>query len=59
VLVVAGEDDKIAPPDEMRALAAAIPGAQFVAIPAAGHLAPLEQPLATSRALADFLDGLR
>jgi 3-oxoadipate enol-lactonase len=58
-LVVAGQDDKIAPADGMRAMAEAIPGAQFAVIPAAGHLAPLEQPLATSRALADFLDGLR
>jgi YbgC/YbaW family acyl-CoA thioester hydrolase len=58
-LVVAGQDDKIAPADGLRAMAQAIPGAQFAVIPAAGHLAPLEQPLATSRALADFLDGLR
>ena len=35
-----------------------IAGAQFALIPAAAHLAPLEQPLATSRVLADFLDGL-
>ena len=58
-LVVAGQDDKIAPLDAMRAMAQAIPGAQVAVIPAAGHLPPLEQPLATSRALADFLDGLR
>jgi YbgC/YbaW family acyl-CoA thioester hydrolase len=62
-LVIAGAEDKIAPPDTMRAMAQAIPGggggAQFAVIPAAGHLAPLEQPLATSRVLADFLDGLR
>ena len=59
VLVVAGEDDKIAPAEGARAMAAAIPGALFAVIPAAGHLAPLEQPLATSRAVADFLGGLR
>jgi len=58
VLVVAGEDDQIAPPAGMRALAQTIVGAQFALIPAAAHLAPLEQPLATSRVLADFLDGL-
>jgi len=58
-LVVAGEKDEISPPSVMRAMAAAIPGAQFVTIPAAGHLAPLEQPLATTRALADFLETLR
>jgi len=59
VLAVAGEEDKIAPAEVMRAMAAAIPGAQFAAIPAAGHLAPLEQPLATSRVVADFLDTVR
>ena len=58
-LVVAGEDDKITPADGMRVMAQAIPGAQFAVIPAAGHMAPLEQPLATSRIVADFLDGLR
>ena len=42
----------------MQALADGIPGARFVAIPAAGHLAPLEQPLAVNRALSDFLDAL-
>jgi len=59
VLAVAGEEDKIAPVDVMEAMAAAIPGAQFAVIPAAGHLAPLEQPLATSRVVADFLDAVR
>lgn len=59
VLAVAGAEDKIAPAEVMRAMAAAIPGAQFAVIPAAGHLAPLEQPLATSRAVADFLDAIR
>jgi len=58
-IAVAGEEDKIAPVDVMRAMAAAIPGAQFALIPAAGHLAPLEQPLATSRVVADFLDAVR
>jgi len=58
-LVIAGEDDKITPADGMRVMAQAIPGAQFAVIPAAGHLSPLEQPLATSRIVADFLDGLR
>ena len=58
VLVIAGEDDQIIPPDGMRAMAQRIPGAQFALTPAAGHLAPLEQPLATSRTLADFLDDV-
>jgi pimeloyl-ACP methyl ester carboxylesterase len=57
-LVVGGAEDALTPPDVMQALADGIPGARFVAIPAAGHLAPLEQPLAVNRVLADFLDAL-
>ena len=57
-LVVGGAEDALTPPDVMQALADGIPGARFVAIPAAGHLAPLEQPLAVNRALSDFLDAL-
>ena len=42
----------------MQRLAAAIPGARCVEIPAAGYLAPLEQPLAVGRALTEFLESL-
>lgn len=58
-LVLVGGEDRIAPPDTGRAMAALIPGAQFHLVPGAGHLAPLEQPLVTSRLLADFLDSVR
>jgi pimeloyl-ACP methyl ester carboxylesterase len=57
-LVLVGEDDELTPPAAAQAMAAAIAGAQYVAIPAAGHLAPLEQPLAVARALGDFLGSL-
>jgi YbgC/YbaW family acyl-CoA thioester hydrolase len=57
-LVFGGQDDAIAPPRVTKAIAALVPGAQYHVIPAAGHLAPLEQPLATGRVLADFLGGL-
>ncbi|MGH7731277.1 MAG: alpha/beta fold hydrolase [Candidatus Eiseniibacteriota bacterium] len=58
-LVLVGSEDQITPPPVAQAMAAAIRGARLAVIPAAGHLAPLEQPLATSRALADFLESLR
>ncbi len=58
-LVIAGHEDQIAPPDGMRRMAAAIRGAQFALISDAGHLTPMEQPLATNRTLAAFLDTLR
>jgi len=57
-LVLVGSDDEIAPPDTARAMAQLIPGAQCHVVPAAGHIAPLEQPLATGRLLADFLRAL-
>ena len=57
-LVLVGSDDEIAPPDTARAMAQLIPDAQCHVVPAAGHIAPLEQPLATSRLLADFLREL-
>jgi len=58
-LVVVGAEDEITPAAGMKALAQAIPGSRYAEIPAAGHVAPLEQPLATTRAIADFLESLR
>jgi pimeloyl-ACP methyl ester carboxylesterase len=43
-LVVWGEADRIGDPDFGRAFAAAIPGAEFTLIPAAGHLPQIETP---------------
>lgn len=57
-LVVGGAEDQISRPAAMQRLAAAIPGARCVEIPAAGYLAPLEQPLAVGQALAEFLESL-
>ena len=58
VLVVAGADDQITPAQGMREMASAIPGAEFVVIPDAGHLAPLEQPDAVNSAMTAFLTKL-
>ena len=54
-LVICGTSDAIAPPAEMRGIAAAIPHAQFVEIENAGHMAPLESPAPCNAALARFL----
>jgi pimeloyl-ACP methyl ester carboxylesterase len=54
-LVVVGSEDPISPPAEMREIAAAISGAQFVEVASAGHMAPLEQPEAVNAALRRFL----
>jgi pimeloyl-ACP methyl ester carboxylesterase len=56
-LIVGGED-AISPPDEMAAMAAAIPAAGLVRIAAAGHMAPLEQPREIARAIEEFRGAL-
>ena len=57
-LVIAGREDQLIPVDHARSMAAEIPGAQFTLIPGAGHLAPIEQPVPTSRVIGEFLDAL-
>jgi len=57
-LAVVGADDALSPPAEMQGLAAAIPAAQFCVVPAAGHLAPYEQPAAFNAAIASFIGAI-
>jgi len=54
-LVICGEHDSISPSDEMRAFAKAMPHAQFVEVPNAGHMAPLEQPDVVNNTIREFL----
>jgi pimeloyl-ACP methyl ester carboxylesterase len=54
-LVLCGEEDAIAPPAEMKEIAAAIPGAKYVSIAGAGHMAPLEKPAEVNKAIREFL----
>jgi pimeloyl-ACP methyl ester carboxylesterase len=56
-LVLVGVEDEISPPGEMRAIAAALPRSTFVEIPAAGHMAPLENPGMVNQHLVQFLNG--
>jgi pimeloyl-ACP methyl ester carboxylesterase len=58
VLVIAGADDQVTPAAGMGEMAAATQGAEFVVIPEAGHLAPLEQPRAVNAAITAFLAKL-
>lgn len=57
-LALVGSEDILTPSAEMRAMAHAIPAARFVEIPAAGHLAPWENPAAVNVAMAEFLATL-
>jgi len=58
-LVIVGQEDVISPPAEMRGMAEAIPGARFIEISAAGHMAPLENPAAVNAAILAFLSTVR
>lgn len=54
-LVVCGQEDVISSPPEMEHMAAAMPHAEYVSIPACGHMAPLEDPVHVNKALRAFL----
>ncbi len=54
-LVIVGEHDLISPPAEMQATAAAIPGSEYVVVPDAGHMAPMENAGVVNAALESFL----
>ncbi|HSF64737.1 MAG TPA: 3-oxoadipate enol-lactonase [Paracoccaceae bacterium] len=54
-LYVCGDQDKGAAPDVMRAMAAATPGAEFVLIPDAAHVANINAPATFNAALRAFL----
>ena len=55
VLVAAGECDVWSPPEQHRAIAAAIPGAELRIIDAAGHMLPAEAPQALNDVIATWL----
>ena len=56
-LVIHGADDQMIPVAEAEAMAAALPEAELVVIPGAGHLPNLEQPGAFCDAVRGFLEG--
>ena len=54
-LLVAGSEDKTAPPAMMQRMAQKIPGAEFVLLERCGHLGPMDQPGEFNAALLSFL----
>ncbi len=54
VLVAAGDRDPFTPPEVSRAMAEAIPGAEFELLRGASHVAPLEQRERAERAAASL-----
>ena len=57
-LVLAFEHDIDSPPARAAAAAAAIPGARYVEIPGASHLAPMTHPHQVASALVEFFAGV-
>ncbi|MCA9968609.1 MAG: alpha/beta fold hydrolase [Anaerolineales bacterium] len=57
-LIIHGADDALIPLAEAQAMYEAIPDAELVVVPDAGHLPNLEQPDVFSDAVADFLEML-
>lgn len=55
-LVIAGESDPVTLPEHGRAIAAVVPGARWLALPAV-HMANVENPDAFERAVLDFLSA--
>lgn len=55
-LIVWGADDRLIPPQVGRRMAAAIPRAERVEVPEAGHMVVWERPDAVAGAILDFLE---
>jgi 3-oxoadipate enol-lactonase len=56
-LIIAGDRDTSVPLSAKAALAAAMPRARLLVIPASGHATPHDQPDAFNRAMLEFLAG--
>jgi len=56
-LVIGGAQDSLTTPEIMAEIADGIPGAGFTLIEQAGHLTPLEQPVAVTALLRLWLRG--
>ncbi len=54
-LLLAAEHDRTAPPDVMQRMAARVPGAEFICLSGAGHIANVEAPAAFNAAVVAFL----
>ena len=54
-VLIAGSEDKTAPPAVMEKMAQKIPGAEYVLLQGCGHLGPMDQPDAFNDALLFFL----
>jgi len=56
-LVACGADDRLTPPKYVRALAEGLANARMEVIPGAGHMLPMEAPVAVAEAVLRFLSS--
>ncbi|MEZ6096949.1 MAG: alpha/beta hydrolase [Pirellulaceae bacterium] len=54
-LVIAGSEDQITPPDEMKTMSSAIHDSEFSVIDGVGHLSPIEAPDTFAKLVCEFL----
>ena len=54
-LIICGEDDKLTPPDVMKLTAEKISSSEFVIVPKAGHMTPIENPQFVNKVINNFL----
>ncbi|MCW2899646.1 MAG: alpha/beta hydrolase fold protein [Streptosporangiaceae bacterium] len=57
-LVITGAEDGLTTEDDSRAMAEALPNAELMVIPRAGHLSAVEQPELFNEAVAEFVSAL-
>jgi pimeloyl-ACP methyl ester carboxylesterase len=57
-MVMVGARDVVTSPEEVEAMAEAIPGSSFVVVPSAGHLPNLEEPGAFNAEMRAYLQAL-
>jgi pimeloyl-ACP methyl ester carboxylesterase len=55
VLVIAGEHDSIAPQENCRLIADAVPGSRFCTVEGTGHVIYMEAPERLNACLGEFL----
>ncbi|MHB8578319.1 MAG: alpha/beta fold hydrolase [Ignavibacteriaceae bacterium] len=54
-LVICGEEDKLSPPASMKDMANKINGAEYVLVPKAAHMSPVENPNFVNKTIEDFI----
>ncbi|RAY15778.1 alpha/beta hydrolase [Actinomadura craniellae] len=57
-LVLVGDEDRLTTEDDARAMTEALPNAELMVIPRAGHLSAIEQPDLFNQAVAEFVSAL-